>query len=191
MALLPGRPRGLSGRPPFKGRKRSGLALLLAFLILFGWVLPAKAALWIEFEPPQGLPGTEVEGRTAGEGALTTGEHRKLAAFLWSERTGYVPIGHLRVNARGNGTIHFTVPDVGGGDYSIYMNCKRCYGSEPRAFVGEFSILGARVPVPEPKPPSYVTPTVTLAALIILLALVFWKRASRVPPVKGAPTARA
>jgi hypothetical protein len=73
---------------------------------------PANAALWLELDPTSGPPGTEVRGRTGGNGAfpqaLAGREFR-----LWmldaaldvgsADRDSLVPVGSLRVNADGDG----------------------------------------------------------------------------------------
>lgn len=130
-------------------------ARILPPLVLLLVVLaaqPAHAALWMEFEPSKGYPGTRVEGRTMGEGALTNGPGRAFPAWLDPfDRKERIPIGHVVVDADGNGTLKFEVPDVPGGKYTVIMSCKPCApysAGATEAHLGEFRVLGPPAPPP-------------------------------------------
>lgn len=122
------------GRWPDKGKvsKLFALAAMAAVLCVVG--KSAHAALVLELDPDGGPPGTVVEGRTIGEGALQLVGSRPVPLMLvpsdrWKEGETLedaVPIGMLRVDSRNNGHVTFRVPDLPIGEYSVITRCDAC-----------------------------------------------------------------
>jgi hypothetical protein len=119
------------------------------FLALFVALSPtrAQAALWIEFEPRKAYPGTTVEGRTIGTGAIV-GTGRAFPAYLAAVASNdLIPVGHVVVDGKGNGTLRFEVPEIDGGWYRVIMSCPQCpaystAGHRPQ--VGKLRVLGPK-----------------------------------------------
>lgn len=96
---------------------------------------PASAALFVVLEPTSGPPGTQVTGRTGGEGAFST-QVDPLPTYLVAKGAadsatspddpGLIAIGELVVDAAGNGRISFSVPQVEPGDYVVIVFCPSC-----------------------------------------------------------------
>ena len=66
---------------------------------------------------------------------------------------GVVPVGTLRVDQRGNGTITFTVPRLPPGRYAAMLWCPACarHSSGTNvAYTGEFTVTSRRLPVTGP-----------------------------------------
>ena len=125
---------------PTKGRhadrlSAAGVLALCASVLI---VHSASAALWLVLEPARAAPGTVVAGRTPGTGALRNARERSLPAFLvpaslvsvvsdgGPDHPALVPIGLLRVDDDGDGTLRFRVPDAPPGPYAIVVRCPAC-----------------------------------------------------------------
>jgi hypothetical protein len=132
------------------GERRTTFVLLTIFVALLA--TRAEAALWMEFEPRHAYPGSSVEGRTMGNGALSP-DSGPLPAYLRAVASNdLIPIGNVRVDARGNGRLSFTVPEISGGWYSVVMSCPSCsvystHGDEVK--VGNLRVLGPKREVAE------------------------------------------
>jgi hypothetical protein len=67
--------------------------------------------------------------------------------------SGVVPVGVLRVDQRGNGTITFTVPRLPPGRYAAMLWCPACarhsVGTNV-AYTGEFTVTSRRLPLTGP-----------------------------------------
>lgn len=104
------------------------IATIVAVLLWLGVAGPATAALWVELDPSLGPAGTEVTGRTGGNGAFRT-EVGPLRAFMVAsaaadavttpDNTTLVEIGRLVIDDAGNGRISFSVPDIPPGRYDV------------------------------------------------------------------------
>jgi len=127
---------------------RAAAAAALASLLV---VSPAHGAVFLVLSVESGPPGTEVTGRTGGEGALmlATGAiqtflvHADAASVTTPDDPRLIAIGQLEVPANGNGTIMFTVPDIEPGAYELMVHCPVCADlSAGRSMlpVGEFEV---------------------------------------------------
>jgi hypothetical protein len=162
---------------------RRGRFTLLLVLIWLGLVAsPARAALFMEFEPPEARPGKIVHGRTIGEGAFAVGPGRAFPAWLVPVGDGdRTLVGHVRVGARGNGTLTFEVPDVPGGTYEVVMSCAPCApysAGRTEVPVGELLVLGPRPPVAVETSRDPFPAIVVLAAGCLLVGGVVLRRRS-------------
>jgi len=163
------------------GERRITLVLVLLLVALSA--PPARAALFMEFDPPRGRPGTVVKGRTAGDGALAVGPGRAFPVVLDPFATkDRIPIGHVIVDERGNGTLRFEVPDVPGGKYTVLMSCMPCApysAGRTEVPIGDFRILGLPAPGRPPSDETRVPGALIVLAVCALLAgLVFRRRTS-------------
>lgn len=163
------------------------ITLLLVPLLVALLAAPAHAALWMEFEPASGHPGTEVTGRTAGNGAMRAGDG-PFPAFLvvvaTNERT---PIGEVVVDRHDNGTLRFTVPEVPGGKYEIQIHCEPCApfsAGQTELTVGEFRVLGPKSVAPVSEPTRYPLSLMAILILgcVLLGAMVLRRRARPAGP---------
>lgn len=94
-----------------------------------------SAALFLILTPESGPPGTEVMGGTGGEGALPNAVG-PLPTYLVAEADAdgvatpddpaLVEVGQLVVDAEGNGSIRFVVPDLDPGTYVVIVHCPPC-----------------------------------------------------------------
>lgn len=110
-------------------------ALAAGVLVSLLAVWPASAALFVILEPTAGPPGTDVTGRTGGEGAFAS-QVDPLPAYLAAKAAAdavtspddprLIGIGALDVDATGNGKITFRVPQVEPGDYVVIVSCPSC-----------------------------------------------------------------
>lgn len=154
--------------------------LVFTWLFLVALAPPAHAALFLEFDRPSAHPGTVVVGRTAGEGALAVGPGRAFPVYLDPfETKDRIPIGHVIVDARGNGTLKFEVPDVPGGKYTVLMSCHPCAANSAGRIVvplGDFRVLGPPAPPPAPKSESWLPGALVLSGVIVLGVLVYLRR---------------
>lgn len=128
--------------------RRAAIATVVSLAVLAATTNTAGAALWLVFEPVQAVPGTTVVGATIGEGAAPDAAGQQLPALLVpSGRTvddpsaGFVRrIGTVDVDADGNGTIRFDVPDIAPGSYALHIDCQSC--SPPGSVhAGAFEVL--------------------------------------------------
>lgn len=143
---------------------------------------PAQSALFLRFDPGEAAPGTKVEARTEGEGALAGARGERLPVLLVD-----LPIrkrvGFLKVDEAGNGTLRFEVPmTLPDGDYQVELRCPPCTstsGGRDLVPVGEFTVLeAAGDPFPTPPPLLWVILGFVAVALAIskLRPLVAWGR---------------
>jgi hypothetical protein len=164
------------------GERRITLVLVVLFVALLA--PPARGALFMEFDPPRGRPGTIVTGRTAGEGALTGGTGRRFLVYLDSlETKDWIPIGHVAVDKRGNGTLEFEVPDVPGGKYTVLMSCPPCApysAGRTEVPIGDFTVIGPPPPAPPPEEESWVPLGIALTGVAVLVLVGFVRR-GRIP----------
>ena len=138
------------------------MVLILALGTAGVLAVTASAALFLTFSTTRAAPGTVVTARTGGSGALAgvRSSGRPLRVFLISADeldrnapdigvtspadTRLIPIGDLRVDAEGNGTLRFTVPEIPSGEYTTVIHCVPCAASSGGR---EFLATG---PFPEP-----------------------------------------
>lgn len=124
--LAPGRYVALSAA-------RSITLAVVATLLMAG---SASASLFLIFAPEGGPPGIEVTGRTGGEGAFASAVVGPFQTYLvdQAEADGVTSpndpalfdIGQLVVDAGGNGSIRFVVPDVAPATYAVMIHCPPC-----------------------------------------------------------------
>lgn len=122
-------------KQPSIGRRLALSGALAAALVSLLATVPVAAALYLILDPLSGPPGTEVTGRTGGEGAVAT-QVDPLPAYLVPAAAAdavttpddprLVRIGELVVDASGNGRISFRVPHVEPGDYVVMVFCPGC-----------------------------------------------------------------
>jgi hypothetical protein len=128
------------------GARRITFVLVVLFAALWA-ATAALAALWIEFEPRKAYPGTLVVGRTMGTGAIV-GPGRAFPTYLAAVASNdLIPVGHVVVDGKGNGTLRFEVPEIDGGWYRVIMSCPQCpaystAGHHPA--VGKLRVLGPK-----------------------------------------------
>jgi len=160
-------------------------ALAAAVLLSLLAVGSASAALFIVLEPTSGPPGTEVAGRTGGEGAFST-QVDPLPTYLVAKAAadsvsspddpGLIAVGELIVDAAGNGRISFRVPQVEPGDYVVIVFCPSCApfsAGRTMAPVADFQVTSSppatdTVPV---DPARWSGPIAVLAALLLAVVL--------------------
>lgn len=116
--------------------RRGTVVVALAMLSLFLTTGVARAALYLVLDRVTAPPGALVTGRTGGEGALRDGLAAPLSVFLLPESDSgrvtepddprLLELGHLAVDARGNGTLSFVVPEVASGPYTLMLHCAVC-----------------------------------------------------------------
>lgn len=119
------------------------------------WLVTAgsiQAALFLILDPVSGPPGTQVAGRTGGEGAFSSQVDPLPSYLVASASAGLVTspddprlieIGELGVDPGGNGRITFVVPRIDPGRYVVMVHCPSCapfsFGSV-MAGVAEFQV---------------------------------------------------
>jgi hypothetical protein len=147
----------------------------------------------MEFDPPAGSPGTRVVGRTGGNGAMaSSSEGQAFSAYLVQAASRVrTPIGHVRVDAKGNGTLRFVIPEVAPGSYTVRMYCPTCTipstGSDDPVVVGRFRVVGGRDSSPSVAQPREATdggaprdrtlePIAGLGLLLAAVTLILLKR---------------
>jgi hypothetical protein len=156
-------------------------ALVTAALLALAAAVPAVAALFVNLDPTSGPPGTEVTGRTGGEGAIAA-QVDPLPAFLVVAATAdsvtspddpnLIEIGELVVDAAGNGRISFRVPQIEPGDYVVMVFCPDCApfsAGRTMAPVADFRVT----PLPpatdtEPVAPDGVSVLLIVAGVVLL-----------------------
>lgn len=156
------------------------LATAALMNLLAAW--PASAALFVILEPTSGPPGTEVRGRTGGEGAFSTPVD-PLPTFLVAEKVadsvtspddrGLIEIGRLVVDAAGNGQISFRVPQIEPGDYVVMVFCPSCApfsAGRTMAAVADFGVTA--LPPPTDTVPVDTAGRSALIAVVTVLLLV-------------------
>lgn len=124
----------------------SGRAKVLVVLFALAvWIspTPVSAAFWIVLDRTSGPSGTVVHGRTLGSGSVTLAPSRSLPLFLAAQHVAsqiddptdedLVRLGELVVDADGDGTTTFTIPDVAPGDYDVLVHCEPCAPSSAGA----------------------------------------------------------
>lgn len=110
----------------------AAIAIAIASLVV---AAPTYAALFLVLDPVSGPPGSDVTGRTAGQGAFSSQVdplrtffvHHSIAESVASpDDSTLVEVGELVVDEAGNGEIHFRVPQVDPGDYVVIAYCPPC-----------------------------------------------------------------
>jgi hypothetical protein len=99
----------------------------------------AAAALWLVFSRTTAAPGDPVGARTAGAfgGPIRAAVRRSPPRVFLVERSEaeqvrspadarLVELGRLSVNRRGNGRLHFVVPNLPPGEYTTLIHCRPC-----------------------------------------------------------------
>jgi hypothetical protein len=109
---------------------RFGAAAVLLWLVFAR--TPVSAAVYLEPFRVSGPPGTVIHARTPSFGLSGIG--RSLAAFLAPadanvsspQSPGLTPLGQLRLDQKGIGTLTFRIPDVPPGSYVVVLHCEAC-----------------------------------------------------------------
>lgn len=119
---------------PVRAGFRQSLAGIVVVLVTIAFPIASAASLWLEFVPASGPPGTEVQGHTVGEGAVPNAAGSSLLTYLSPlnevpHDVDRIEIGVVRVDAAGNGSIDFVVPDVPPGNYGVQIRCRQCASS--------------------------------------------------------------
>lgn len=161
---------------------------------------PAGASLFVVLEPASGPPGTEVTGRTGGEGALAGTSDVSLPVFLVAQGVAsdipgrfdgtdalaadgrLLPIGDLVGDPEGNGLLEFAVPELPPGRYELFAYCPSCERySRGRNLspVGEFQVTDPAGRYSTHFSPWPLLTAVMFVGLIALAALVGKRRARR------------
>jgi hypothetical protein len=187
--------------------KRAALALAVTSSLAVIVVVAASAALSLTFSTTRAPPGAVVTVRTGGSGALagirTSGSPLRVFLIQADEVNPNSPdigvtspgdsrlirVGDLTVDADGNGTLRFTVPNVPGGEYTTVIHCIPCApfsgGRELLAtgpFPGPFVVLASDASG-DGRPVSAVILGVAGALLLLLIGTTTWRlRRRRVVP---------
>ncbi len=115
------------------GRLVTSLALAVAVMVESAHT--ANAALFLIFDRTSGPPGTVVNVQTGGNGACASCPSRMPLYFVAAavsdaitapDDPRLVPLGHLNVEGRGNGTAKLVVPQVPNGRYIVMAYCRPC-----------------------------------------------------------------
>jgi hypothetical protein len=133
-------------------------AAIIAGVSLLLLIVPVvSASLFLVLTESSGPAGNVVQGRTAGNGAFT-GQVAPLDTYFVKQAVAdnvasandsrLVTVGQLVVDAQGNGTITFVVPNLFPGAYSLMVNCPSCaqFSIPPgqvMAWVADFTITPA------------------------------------------------
>ena len=121
----------------FKANRRARLACagLVATALLMP--TPAGASGFFLFSATVGEPGAKVVAHTGGEASFASAMRGRAlnVYFVASDAVDAVtsvrddrltPVGRMRVDGSGNGTLTFRVPDVPAGDYETLVHCPPC-----------------------------------------------------------------
>lgn len=122
--------------------------LVTSFLAVaaVSWTEGASASLFFTFSRTSGAPGVAVTVRTNGAITVLPARYPPLRVFLGREEDlewitfmrqdegeitspddgRLILLGHLTVDAEGNGELRFTVPDVPPGHYRTVIHCVPC-----------------------------------------------------------------
>jgi len=156
------------------------------------WLSPAlvSAAFWIVLDRTSGPIGTVVHGRTPGSGSVTLAPSRSLPMFLIQHDLAsqiddptderLIRLGELVVDADGDGTTTFTIPDVAPGDYDVLVHCEPCAPSS----AGATMLYGADLKVSVTPPATDTVPVSTFGAwplVAVVIAGSTWVVLRRVP----------
>jgi len=143
---------------------------------------PVSASFWIVLDRTTGPSGTVVHGRTLGSGSVTLAPSRSLPLFLVDQDLAsqiddptderLVRLGELVVDANGDGTTTFTIPDVAPGHYDVLVHCEPCAPSS----AGATMLFGADLEVSLTPPATDTVPVSTfgvwlLVALVVVVAI--------------------
>jgi len=146
-----------------------------------------SAAFWIVLDRTSGPSGAVVHGQTLGSGSVTVAPSRSLPMFLVKQDLApqiddptderLVLLGELVVDANGDGTTTFTIPDVVPGRYGVLVHCEPCAPSSAGASMlyGADLEVSVTPPATDTDPPARYEvwpPTlflVTVATLILFL----------------------
>jgi hypothetical protein len=144
------------------------------------WLSPASvsAAFWIVLDRTSGPSGTVVHGRTLGSGSVTLAPSRSLPIFLIKQDLAsqiddpaderLIRLGELVVDANGDGTTTFRIPNVAPDEYDVLVHCEPCAPSS----AGATMLYGADLEVSVTPPATDTGPATTYGAWPPLLVLV-------------------
>jgi len=154
--------------------RQLAVSLVAASVLVSGAVVIVRAALFLEFQPGDGAPGSRVMARTSGSGATLVAGGSSLP--MWFVPSGHefpgsdaIPVGTVEIDKAGNGHTTFSVPEARPGVFDVYLHCEPCApfsGGRTDIWVGEFVILVA-------PPPTDATPASRNAPWPAALAIVF------------------
>jgi len=157
---------------------RTKVAVVLSAVAVWLSAAPVSASFWIVLDRTSGPSGTVVHGRTLGSGSVTLATSRSLPLFLVDQSLAsqidqptderLIRLGELVVDADGDGTTTFTVPDVSPGHYDVLVHCEPCAPSS----AGATMLFGADLEVSLTPPATDTVPVSTLGGWP-LVALVF------------------
>lgn len=163
--------------------RRLGPVLVFLCLVMTH-ALPARASLWIEFEPPEAVPDTGVLATTVGQDSVTgalagLSPTNRVVLYLGPEGAevgspqdpALSRIGQLEIDGDGHGELVFTVPDLDPGNYTAYLHCEDCsFDAEGLTFAeaGIFEVVAAQLP----RTGSPGTEAFGVAAALVLAGLV-------------------
>jgi hypothetical protein len=141
-----------------------------------------RAALWLDFDPTSGPPGSTIAVRTHGHGAFgasPVGDAFPLYLVVDDSTDQLLRIGAVTVDIHHDGIGSFVVPEVAPGEYGSMIRCEPCAEhSAGRTLLpmGPFTVLSeapntATANVDRPRPSSnwLVGLTGLLAGLSTLL----------------------
>lgn len=157
---------------------RTKVLVLLSALALWLWPAPVSAAFWIVLDRTSGPSGAVVNGRTLGSGSVTLAPSRSLPMFLVKQDLAsqvddpaderLIRLGELVVDANGDGTTTFTIPNVVPGEYDVLVHCEPCAPSS----AGRTMLFGADLDVSVTTPATDTGPVATYVAWPPVLFLV-------------------
>jgi len=123
------------------GRRKA--IVVLAVVLVFLSPAAVSAAFWIVLDRTSGPSGAIVHGRTLGSGSVTVAPSRSLPMFLVEQDLAsqiddpaderLIRLGELVVDADGDGTTTFTIPNVVPGEYDVLVHCEPCVPSSAGA----------------------------------------------------------
>ena len=171
--------------------RRKAIVVLGVVLVLLS---PAavSAAFWIVLDRTSGPSGAIVHGRTLGSGSVTVAPSRSLPMFLVKQDLAsqiddpaderLIRLGELVVDANGDGTTTFAIPNVVPGEYNVLVHCEPCAPSS----AGHTMLIGADLEVSVAPPATDTGPVATYGAwapflvLVTVATLVLFLRVHRV-----------
>src|SRR5687768_1143826 len=119
------------------------VVVVLSALAVWLSPTPALAAFWIVLDRTSGPTGAVVHGRTLGSGSVTLAPSRSLPMYLVKQDLTaqiddpdderLIRLGELVVDANGDGTTTFAIPDVAPGRYDVLVHCEPCAPSSAGA----------------------------------------------------------
>ena len=170
---------------------RTTVLVVLSALAVWLSPTPVSAAFWIVLDPTSGPSGTVVHGRTLGSGSVTLATSRSLPLFMVDQGLASVidqpsderliRLGELVVDAEGDGTTTFTIPDVAPGQYDVLVHCEPCAPSSAGATILYGADLEVSLsPWANDSGPVTIDLVWPLVALIVVAAALFaWRLISK------------